>query len=97
MTLSEALLCLMDLAGLQASDIVRETGLDKGYLSKVLSGKVSEPGWHRMISICEALRVTPDEFLALQRSGVVPESYRLWVRREDPARFDDVMRKRGLS
>lgn len=93
MTLSESLTCLMDLADIRPVDLCRRVdSLEKGYLSKLLSGKFV-PSWDRMVELTEGLGVSPDEFLRLQRAGIVPESYRRWVRSSNPERFDAAVEK----
>ena len=68
LTFYETLTIVMRNRGMTAADICAKTGLHPSYFSKLKSGKMKEPTWEKAVVICDALGMTPSEFLAVQRS-----------------------------
>ena len=63
----ETLAIVMKNRGMTAADLCAKTGVNQSYLSKLKSGYVKEPTWERAVAFCDALDMTPSEFLAVQR------------------------------
>ena len=68
LTFYETLSIVMRNRGMTAAELCEKAGLHQSYLSKLKSGRMKEPTWEKAVAICEALDMTPVEFLAVQRS-----------------------------
>lgn len=68
LTFYETLTIVMRNRGMSAAELCERAGLHQSYMSKLKSGRMKEPTWERAVAMCEALEMTPSEFLAVQRS-----------------------------
>lgn len=67
LTFYETLTIVMRNRGMSAAELCERAGLHQSYMSKLKSGRMKEPTWERAVAICDALDMTPSEFLAVQR------------------------------
>lgn len=70
MTFAQTLQALMNERGLSATDLVRMTGINAPYFSRLLSGKIKDPTWEKACAIIDALDLTVDDFKRIQESEI---------------------------
>lgn len=70
-TFGETLGAILKERGMKATELCRLSGENTAYMSRLLNGKVKDPTFAKACAICDALGMTTDEFLALQREGRV--------------------------
>lgn len=68
MTFGEALTIAMEQNNIDAVTLSRKSGVSTPYISKVRSGATLDPSWPKACALIDALGMTLDEFLKIQRS-----------------------------
>ena len=70
MRFGEALSVARDQRGMCAKDVCDISGVNAPYISRLLSGKVTDPTWTKACAIISALDMTPDEFRQLMDTSL---------------------------
>jgi len=68
MTFYEALMIAMRHKGMKPAQLCEKAGIYQSYISRLKSGKIKSVEWDKALAIIEALDMTPNDFLAIQRS-----------------------------
>lgn len=65
-TFGEALDQAMKARGIKQSELSERSGVYQSYISRLLSGKLLDPTFTKAVALIHALKMTTDEFAALQ-------------------------------
>ena len=68
MSFYEALMIAMRQKGMKPAQLCERAGIYQSYISRLKSGKIKSVEWDKALAIIEALDMTPNDFLAIQRS-----------------------------
>lgn len=67
MTFYETLASIMNIQGISFAELSRRTGLNQPYFSKLKAGTMKDATWDKAVKIIDALGMTPNDFLNIQR------------------------------
>lgn len=65
-TFGETLAYAMKTRGIKQTELSEKSGVYQSYVSRILSGKLTDPTFTKAIALIHALGITADEFIALQ-------------------------------
>ncbi len=59
----------MKLRGITPAELADKIGTSRGYISKLLSGKIKDPSFTRTLEICHVLGITVEELMSSVATG----------------------------
>lgn len=65
-TFGETLAYAMKSHGIKQTELSEKSGVYQSYVSRILSGKLTDPTFTKAIALIHALGMSTDEFVALQ-------------------------------
>lgn len=65
-TFGETLAYAMKARGMKQTELSEKSGVYQSYVSRILSGKLTDPTFTKAVALIHALGMTTDEFAALQ-------------------------------
>lgn len=68
MTFGEALTVAMQERNTNANRVSVSSGVSRSYISKLISGKITDPTWIKACALISALNMQPSDFLAIMES-----------------------------